>query len=198
MSGAPGGTAPRAATPGFLVQQNTLRDAVSAALFFHQFHAQADRIRMANIAQTVNVLQAMILTDGPKMVRTPSYHLFELYRPHMDSARLPLEIGAAEIGPENARVPAVHGTASRGLDGAVNVSLVNIDPENDCELEIDLQGVKPSKADGRILTAETMNAHNTFASPDKVKPAPFTAARLSGGKLLVALPAKSIVTLQLR
>ena len=132
------------------------------------------------------------------MVRTPSYHVFDLYKPHMDATRLPLEIGAAEIGPEKARVPAVHGTASKGPDGVVNVSLVNIDPEKATELEIDLQGIEASKVGGRILTAETMNAHNTFDSPDKVRPAPFTAARLSGGKLLVALPAKSIVTLQLR
>jgi alpha-N-arabinofuranosidase len=184
--------------PGFLVQQNTLRDAVSAALFFHQFHAWADRVQMANIAQTVNVLQSMIFTDGPRMVRTPTYHAFHLYKPHMDATRLPIEISSPEIGPDKARVPAVHASASKAPDGSVTISLVNIDPENAIPLTIDLRDVKASRIAGRILTADTMNAHNTFDAPDAVTTKAFSGARLSGKRLTLELPAKSIVTLSLR
>lgn len=183
--------------PGFLEQQNTLRDALVAALNFHIFHDHADRISMANIAQMVNVLQAMILTDKEKMVRTPTYHVFEMYKVHQDATSLPVELDTPdyELGGES--IPAVSVSASRDHSGTVHVSFANTDPNKPITVTCKLAGVDATSVTGRVLTAEKITALNTFDAPDTVRPVAFNGAKISGDTLTVELPAKSVVVLAL-
>ncbi len=183
--------------PGFLYQQNTLRDAMVAALTLNIFNDHCDRVRMANIAQTVNVLQAMILTEGDKMLLTPSYHVFEMYKVHQNAMLLPVELDAGQYEFEGDSVCQVSASASRDEQGKVNISLVNVDPERTVEIAVEVRGMACSTVSGRILTAEAMNAHNTFDVADAVGPVEFDGARIRGGQLAVKLPAKSVVVLTL-
>ena len=185
--------------PGFLVQQNTIRDAVVAATALNIFNSHADRVRGANIAQIVNVLQAMILTQGSKMLLTPTYHVFEMYTVHHDALLLPIKVSGAEWYRQGSdSVPAVSASASRDRSGVVHVTLANLDPTRSHDVAIELSGTNASRATGRILTAPAMNSHNTFEQPETVKPAPFTGARVAGNQLSVALPAHSVVVVELR
>ena len=184
--------------PGFLHQQNTLRDALVASLHFDIFSAHADRVKMANIAQMVNVLQAMILTKDEKMLLTPTYHVFEMYKPYMDATRLPLEIKAPAYRYGERSLPAVHGSAVRGKDGNVYVALTNLDPNKSAQVAASIKGAGLEQVSGRVLTAPTITAHNSFDNPDAVKPAAFVGAKLDGGALKVELPPKSVVMLQLK
>ena len=185
--------------PGHLFQQNTLRDAMVAALTLNVFHKYTDRIQMANIAQIANVLQSMILTKDDRMVLTPTYHVFHMYKVHQDATYLPLDVQCERrVVRDDRIVPTVSATASRDDEGTVHISLANIDLENTCDVEIALGGVKGKSVSGTILTTGNIDDHNTFEQPDKVKPADFNGARLSKGMLKVTLPAKSIVTLSIR
>ncbi|WP_149196158.1 alpha-N-arabinofuranosidase [Luteimonas suaedae] len=184
--------------PGFLHQQNTLRDALVASLTIDIFSRHADRVKMANIAQMVNVLQAMILTDEDNMLLTPTYHAFELYRPFQDATHLPLEIQAPNYEHADYSVPAVHGSAVRGKDGHVYVALTNLDANRGAAVSVGLQGHDATRVSGRILTAPAIDSHNTFDQPETVEPADFDGARVDGGQLTVDLPAKSVVMLQLQ
>jgi alpha-N-arabinofuranosidase len=183
-------------TPGAsaLYQQNTLRDAFVAALHFHVFHRHAARVRMANIAQTVNVLQAMVLTQGEAMVLTPTYHLFKLYVPFQDATYLPVSYdGLASYSLGEYRVPSVSATAARGTDGKLYASVANLNPREAVELTLSLAGAPARTASAQLLTADEMDAHNTFASPDTVQPRPFTGIARRGDSLSFTLPAKAIV-----
>jgi alpha-N-arabinofuranosidase len=153
---------------------------------------------MTNIAQFINVLQAMILTDKDRMVLTPTYWVFDLYKPFQDATSLPVELKSPDYTFGDAKIPAVSATAARAKDGAVYVALANCDPKNAVVVDCALTGVTAHAVTGQVLTAETMNAHNTFEHPDAVKPAAFNGAQLSGGALKVSLPAKSVVVLQLK
>ena len=183
--------------PGFLHQQNTLRDALVASLHFDIFSAHADRVKMANIAQMVNVLQAMILTRDAQMLLTPTYHVFEMYLPWQDATRLPLEIEAPQYRHGEVSVPAVHGSAVRGKDGKVYVALTNLDPDRAADVSAAVNGLRAASVSGRVLTAGSITAHNTFEAPESVRPTAFEGARLDGGALKVALPPKSVVVLRL-
>ena len=187
-------------TPGAsaLWQQNTLRDAMVAALHFHVFHRHAERVRMANIAQTVNVLQAMILTEGERMVLTPTYHVFDMYIPFQDATFVPEDLQDAPsytLGEYS--VPAVSATAARGADGKYYVSLANLDPDEEAEVALAIEGGMSSVESAEILTAQAMDSHNTFDAPAQVRPRAFDGAAVSGGTLRVAMPAKSIVIIAL-
>ncbi|WP_232491868.1 alpha-N-arabinofuranosidase [Novosphingobium kaempferiae] len=184
--------------PGFLRQQNTLRDALVASIHLDIFAKHADRVRMTAIAQMVNVLQAMILTDGSKMVLTPTYHVFEMYKPWQDATVLPIAIKSPYYGKDQFTMPAVSGSAVKAKDGKVHVALSNLDPNQSNTVTIKLDGISASAVSGRILTSSAMNAHNTFAAPDAIKPAAFTGASVQGGQLVVTLPAKSVVVLELQ
>lgn len=184
--------------PGFLRQQNTLRDALVASIHLDIFAKHADRVRMTAIAQMVNVLQAMILTDGSKMVLTPTYHVFEMYKPWQDATVLPIAIKSPYYGKDQFTMPAVSGSAVKAKDGKVHVALSNLDPNQSNTVTIKLDGISASAVSGRILTASVMNAHNTFAAPEAIKPAAFTGAAVQGGQLVVTLPAKSVVVLELQ
>lgn len=183
--------------PGFLYQQNTLRDALVAAVTFHIFHRHADRVAMANIAQTVNVLQALILTEGEKMLLTPTYHAFEMFKGHKDATTLRVDFTSPDYAFENEKIPAVSASASRNAAGQVHLSLVNLHPREPITLTCTIAGHAARSVTGRILTAAAMNARNTLTAPAAVKPAEFTGAKLDGEKLTVTLPAKSVVVLEL-
>lgn len=178
---------------GYLQQENSLRDALLAAVNFNIFHRHADRVRLANVAQMVNVLQAMILTDGPRMTLTPTYHAFMLYQPFQGATVLPLTLDSPAYG----ALKAVDGTAARGVDGKVHIALVNIDPDTAVEVSLALEGGAARAVTGRVLTADRMDAHNSFDAPRAVEPAAFTGARIAGGRLTARLPARSVVVLTL-
>jgi alpha-N-arabinofuranosidase len=183
--------------PGFLYQQGTLRDAITTALNFDIFHRHVDRIVMANIAQMVNVLQSMVLTDGPKMTLTPTYWVFEMYKPHQDATFLPVEIQTPDYNFAGQTIPMVDATASRDSSGKTHLSLVNADPNVAVMISCELRGLTAKSVSGRVLTAPDMTSHNTFDAPNAVTPKPFTGASLLDGRLSVLMPAKSVVTLEL-
>jgi alpha-N-arabinofuranosidase len=184
--------------PGFLVQQNTLRDAVVAAANFNIFHKYADRVRMTAIAQTINVLQAMILTDGPKMILTPTYHAFHMYKPFQDAISLPIDIQTVDYKYDKWSVPQVSASAAKSKDGSIVIGLTNLDPNKAANVSIAIAGAQISQVKGEALTADRMDAHNTFKNPESIHPAPFDGAKLSGNKLNITLPAKSVVVLKLK
>lgn len=185
--------------PGHLFQQNTMRDAFVASLSLDVFHRYTDRLKMANIAQVVNVLQSMILTKDDKMVLTPSYFVFKMYNVHQDATFLPLDLTCDKATVRDNRVvPMVSATASRDKQGVVHISLSNVDLEHAQTITINLSGINAKKATGEILTSANISDYNSFEHPDKVKLAPFTDAKISKSVLKVKLPAKSIVTLALQ
>jgi len=183
--------------PGFLYQQNSLRDALVAGVTLNIFQQHCDRVRMANIAQTINVLQAMILTDKEKMILTPTYHVFDMFAVHQDAKWLPTELTCGPYRFEQEQIPALSVTASRDAAGKIHVSLCNLDPNQPAALTCQLQGAKPAKITGRVLTAAEMTAHNTFEQPQRVRPADFADCRLTDTGFTATLPAKSVVVLSL-
>jgi len=178
-------------------QQNTVRDVLVAGLMLNMFNNHCERLRMANIAQLVNVLQAMILTQGERMFLTPSYHVFEMYTVHHDATLLPVELTSEpyECGDES--VPAISVSASRDDEGKTHLSLCNLDPNQERAVSCELRGMTAATVTGRLLTGDKMNSHNTFDEPDLVKPTAFTGARLEGDRLSIQLPAKALVVLEL-
>ena len=181
--------------PGFLYQQNTIRDALVAGITFNIFHKHCNRVHMANIAQTVNVLQAILLTEGDKLVKTPTYHVFDMYKVHQDAEAVELvcESGRYQYGEES--VPQVTASASRNQAGQIHISLCNLDPEHEAEVNCDLRGMEAGRVTGTALTANAMNAHNTFDQPELVKPQPFDQAVIRGQTLTVKLPPMSVAVL---
>ena len=183
--------------PGFLYQQNTLRDAMVAALSLNYFNERCERIKMANIAQTINVLQALILTDKEKMLLTPTYHVFEMYKVHHDATLLHASLKTPDYELDGEKLPMISASASKSADGNIHVSIVNIDPNNSNSLTIDVRGSDVSKVSGRILTAEKINSMNTFEDDTRVKPEAFKEITLRKGQIKVDLPAKSIVVIRI-
>jgi alpha-N-arabinofuranosidase len=184
--------------PGFLYQQNSLRDAMVAALSLNYFNERCERIKMANLAQTVNVLQAMILTDGAKMLKTPTYHVFDMYKAHHDAILVPVYLETPDYQYEDTSVPMLSVSASRSENGTLHVSIVNVDPQHESQLNMDLRGIKPGETSGRILTAGQIDSHNTFDAPEQVKPDPFKVGSPRKGILDLTIPAKSIVVLEIQ
>ncbi len=184
--------------PGFLFQQNTLRDALVAGSTLNIFNNHADRVKMACIAQMVNVLQAMILTDNEKMTVTPTYWVFEMYTVHHDATLLPSELHSADYDFNGQKIPAVSVSASRDQAGRIHVSLCNLNPNQPAQVACDLQGVKINVISGRILTAPEMNARNTFDHPENVHPVGFSDFTLTDGGFVTMLPPKSVVVLELK
>lgn len=184
--------------PGFLYQQNTIRDAILAGATLNIFNNHADRVRMANLAQTVNVLQAVVLTNQEKMLLTPTYHVMEMYTVHHDATLLPIDLKTSDYTLGTDKLPAVSVSASKDQAGLTHISLVNIDANKVQEVTIDVRGAKFSGVTGRILNSDKLQDFNTFEQPNKVKPAAFKDASLSGGTLKVKLPAHSVVVLELK
>jgi len=178
--------------PGFLWQQNTLRDALVAAATLDVFHRHADRVRMSAIAQMVNVLQAMILTEGEEMILTPTYHVFEMYIPFQGATSLPADIETPEYRHGDSSLPAVDVSAARAADGRIYLAFVNLDPGRPASVSTTISGVSVRGASGRLLTAPEMDAHNSFESPHEVEPEPFEASR-ERDALIVDIPPMSVV-----
>ena len=181
--------------PGFLYQQNTLRDALVAGINLNIFNNHCDRVKMANIAQTINVLQAVILTEGEKMLLTPTYHVFHMYQVHQDADLLSMTLENEEYRFGNEAIPQVSASASVDQDGKIHISICNLSHDSDVDIDCELRGATASKVSGTILTAQAMNAHNTFDSPENIKPAAFGGASLKDGRLSVQMPSKSVVVL---
>ncbi len=184
--------------PAFLYQQNTMRDAVAAATTLNIFNNHCDRVRMANIAQMVNVLQSMILTKGKKIVLTPTYYVFDLYKDHQDAMWLPTKVESANYIYNNDTLSAVNCSASVDSAQNVHVSLVNIDPDSKENISVDLMKFKPSDATAMILTANKMNAENTFENPNSVEPKKFSDFKLTDNKLEVSMPPMSVIVLEVK
>lgn len=182
----------------FLYQQNSMRDAMIAGLTLNIFNNHADRIRMANLAQTVNVLQAVILTKEEKMILTPTYHVMEMYNVHQDALLLPLTVNSNDYVLGDKKIKAVSASASKDKNGAVHISLVNIDAAKPQTISIAVNGAAYKTVNGRILQSDKLQNHNSFEKPDNVTPAVFTGARLTGNKLELELPAFSVVVLELK
>ena len=179
--------------PGFLVQRNTLRDALLAALHFNVFHAHADRVHMTNVAQMVNVLQAMILTSKDKLVLTPTYHAFAMYTPFQDATSVPAKIENNPVYKvDKFSMPTLSATAARGKDGKLYIGLVNSNANQPAELTLQVGANAPKAVKGKLLTAAAMDAQNELGKPAQVVPQAFEA-QSSGGKLLIKLPAKSVI-----
>jgi len=183
--------------PGFLYQQNTLRDAMVAALSLNYFNEKCDRIKMANIAQTVNVLQALILTDEARMLLTPTYHVFEMFQVHHDAQLLPHALQTPDYSFEERSLPMLSASASKNENGNIAISVINVDPNQSNDLTIDLRGAEPGAVTGRILSAEEISSHNTFENLEEVKPVAFNAGSFKKGILKTTIPAKSIVVLEI-
>jgi len=182
--------------PGFLYQQNTLRDALVAGIHLNIFNNHNDRVHMANIAQTINVLQAMILTEGEKMILTPTYHVFDMYKVHQDATRVDLYVESEDYELDGKKIPKLNASASKDAAGRINITLCNLDHEQGADAPIDLRGLGAARSvSGVVLTADRMQAHNTFDHPDAVKPAEFSEFSLNGSVLNVKLPARSVVRL---
>ena len=182
--------------PGFLYQQNTLRDALVAGVTLNILNRHCDRVKMANIAQIINVLQAMILTDKEKMLVTPTYWVFEMFTVHHDATLLPSELQGADYEFNSEKIPDVSASASRDPAGKIHVTLCNLNPNQPAEVACELRGARARKLSGRVLTAPAMNAHNTFDQPATIQPAEFSAFRITGGGFATTLPAKSVVVLE--
>lgn len=183
--------------PGFLYQQNSLRDALVAAVNLNIFARHADRVRMTAIAQMINVLQAMMLTDGPRMVRTPTYWVYDLYKPWQDAEVIPIDLDTPWYDKDEFAIPAVSASAVRAKDGHVRVALANADPNRSVSVGVDLGAVSATAVSGQVITAPAINTYNTFDRPDTVRPAAFGGAQIKNGVLTVALPARSVVVLRL-
>ncbi len=190
-----------APTPGtngaHLEQQNTLRDAVLAAATLNIFHAHADRVRMANIAQTVNVLQAMLLTDGAKMAKTPTYFVFQMYLPFQGATFLPVEAKAPLLTSGKDSFPAFNLTAARATDGKIYLAVANLDADGAQSIRLALDGLKVRQVAGQILTSARMDAHNVPGKQEAVSPAIFTGGTIANGALSLSVPAKSVVAMRL-
>jgi alpha-N-arabinofuranosidase len=182
--------------PGFLYQQNSLRDALLAGINLNIFHEHAERVQMSNIAQMVNVLQSMILTDGPKMVLTPTYHVFAMYNVHQGARLLPTDLAGPEYRFGGKAMPAISVSASSDVQGRIHISLCNADPHEPVTVACRLAGANPTKVSGTVLTANQISAHNTFSSPGEISPVPFTDFSRDGNGLTVHLPSKSVTVLE--
>jgi len=181
--------------PGFLYQQNTLRDALVAGLTLNIFNQRAGRVRMANLAQTINVLQALMLTDGAAMITTPTYHVFDLYKAHQGALALSCHVESEpyESGAES--IPRVSVSASRDDAGQAHLTLCNADPHRPAEIACAVKGLALTRVEGMALTADAIDAHNTFEHPDRVAPVAFDGARVTADGLDIVLPPRSIVLL---
>lgn len=181
--------------PGFLYQQNTMRDAMIAGATLNIFNNHSERVKMANIAQTVNVLQAQILTEGEKMILTPTYHVFKMYTVHHDAQLLPVAFDSPKYTFNGESLPAISVSASKSGNGVTNISLVNIDAKKEHKVEIDLEGMDVKKMQGQILRSGKIQDHNTFDDPDKITIKDFKDFNLKNGKLSMVLPSFSVVVL---
>lgn len=182
--------------PGFLYQQNTMRDAMIAGTTLNIFNNHSKRVKMANLAQTVNVLQAVILTENEKMLLTPTYHVMKMYTVHHDAQLLPMTINSPSYTHNGEKLPALSASASKDKNGLIHISLVNIDSKKEHKIEIDMLELGIKNVTGTILASTKLQDHNTFDNPSKIKPAVFKGFETKKGKLEITIPAFSVVVLE--
>lgn len=182
---------------GVLYQQNTLRDAMVAAVNLNIFNNHADRVKMTNIAQVVNVLQAMILTKGDQMVLTPSYYVFKMFKVHQNGVLIPVSVECPNYEYKGESLPAISVSASKDAQGKTYMTLVNIDPHKENTITINVGSIKKSSLSGEILTSDAINSYNNFGTPEKVNIKSFTQFGLKDKVLTVTMPAKSIVKIEI-
>lgn len=182
--------------PGHLYQQNTMRDAMVAAMSLNIFHRHTDRLVMANIAQIVNVLQAMILTKGNEIVLTPTYHVFRMYNVHQDATYVPTDYNEGQlVSPSGRIMPEISVTASRDAEGVLHVSIANPVVDKAQTLTLNFDELKPKNVTGEVLAAKTIQSYNDFGKEPAVAPKPFTAIKKNGKSVTVTVPAASVVCL---
>lgn len=186
----------KGSNPGFLYQQNTMRDAVLAGATLNIFNNHAERVRMANLAQCVNVLQAVILTDKAKMILTPTYHVMQMYNVHQDAKLLPLTLNSPLYTYNGETLPALSASASKDKNGVVHISLVNVDSKKENKIEIDLKELEIKNVSGTIITSTKLQDHNTFDNPTKILPKALKGFEIKKGKLEIVIPPFSVVTLE--
>jgi alpha-L-arabinofuranosidase len=184
--------------PGFLYQQNTMRDAMIAGVTLNIFNNHSDRVRMANLAQTINVLQAVILTQEEKMLLTPTYHVLKMYNVHHDATWLPVDFKNIDYVNKDQKIPAISISASKDAAGAVHVSLVNIDHNKNHSVGLELRGYDFKKVTGTILSSAKVQDHNTFEEPNKIKEKEFKGFKVSKTGVQVDLPPFSVVVLEIK
>jgi alpha-N-arabinofuranosidase len=184
--------------PAFLYQQNSLRDALIAASTLNIFNKHCDRVRMANLAQTVNVLQALVLTDKEKMVLTPTYYVFDLYKYHQEATNLPVNFYSPEYKLGSDSIPAINASASRDSNGVIHITLVNIDPKNKISVNTNFNGTTFKQAEGQVLTSAEFSDINTFDNPNKIKLAAFTDFKRNGNDLSINLSPMSVTLITLK
>ncbi len=182
--------------PGFLYQQNTMRDALVAGINLNLFNKNCDRVKMANIAQMVNVLQAVILTEGEKMVKTPTWHAFNLYKYHQDGELVESSVETKEVGlEEKYMIPDLTESVSLSKDGRLHVTLTNASLTDSADMEAVFAETPVKSVKASVLTGD-MKAHNTFDAPDQVHSAEFTAVSVNGNKVTFTAPACSVLHLE--
>jgi alpha-N-arabinofuranosidase len=184
--------------PAFLFQQNSMRDALVAASTLNIFNNHADRVKMANLAQTINVLQALVLTDKEKMLLTPTYHVFDLFKVHQDAQLLEVKFSSPDYTMGNEKIPAVNASASKDSTGAIHISFVNLYPGKPVVINTLLpEGAGGKTVSGRVLSAASYTDYNSFDQPGKVTPQIFNGFKQENGQLSVTLPPLSVVVLSL-
>lgn len=182
--------------PGFLYQQNTMRDAMIAGTTLNIFNNHAERVKMANLAQTVNVLQAVVLTEGEKMLLTPTYHVMKMYNVHQDAKLLPVEFDSPTYDFEGEALPAISVSASKDESGDVHISLVNIDAHKEHTINLSLEDLDVKRLSGTILTSENLQDYNSFETPDAIQPKEFSSIKVKKGIAEVELPPFSVLVLK--
>ena len=185
--------------PGFLYQQNTVRDALIAGITLNIFNKHSDRVKIAALAQMVNVLQSVLLTEGDKMIKTPTYHVMHMYRHHQGAKLLESSVtGIDEIGPDEWKVPKVTESVSKDKDGVITITLNNLSIEAAEEVEIQLSNGEYKVAESRIVTNSDMHAHNTFEAPEEVVEKDFADYEVKNGNIVAKLPANSVVEIRVQ
>lgn len=181
--------------PGFLYQQNTVRDALVAGINLNLFNKNCDRVKMANIAQMVNVLQSVILTDGEKMLLTPTWHVFNMYKCHQDAELVESCVETGLVGLEDEyQVPDLTESVSMGKDGKLHITMTNLSLDEDRQIEAVLAETTVKSVTGEILTG-AMDAHNTFEASNEVHTVSFDGCKAEGGKITFTIPARSVLHL---
>lgn len=191
--------------PGFLFQQNTMRDAMIAGVTLNIFNNHADRVRLACLAQTINVLQAVILTNKEKLILTPTYHVMEMYSVHQNATMIPVTVKSPKFIVTNAdnskqkdTLIAVSASASKDANGLTHISLVNIDNTKAQTVTVNIKGAMYTSVTGLILASAHIQDYNSFDDAQKVAPTTFSGASVKGDVLSVQLPPASVVVLELK
>jgi len=145
---------------------------------------------------TVN-RRAKIGAKGEKMILTPTYHVFDMYKVHQDATYLPIKLECGDYTYDDRSIPAITATASHDAAGKIHISICNLDPNKAATVRCEIRGAGFKKVSGTILTAPKMNTHNTFDNPEVVKPADFDDFERSAKGLNVTLPSKSVVVIEI-